>query len=78
MTVNDAPSCGITYGCHSDDYGDVIYDCHIYIMQATDFNVIHTFQYSSVSCFVEALGLKLKRVPVCLSVSWLQHKLDLF
>ncbi len=48
MTVNDAPSCGITYGCHSDDYGGVIYDCHIYIMQATDFNVIHTFQYSSV------------------------------
>jgi len=33
----DAPSCGITYGHHSDDSRGVIYDRNIFIKQATDF-----------------------------------------
>jgi hypothetical protein len=36
-TVSDAPSCGITYGHHSDDSRGVIYDRNVFIKQATDF-----------------------------------------
>jgi hypothetical protein len=38
MTVSDAPSCGITYDHHSDYSGGVIYDCNIFIIQATEQN----------------------------------------
>ena len=36
MTVSDAPICGITYDCHSDNSRVVIYNNNIFIIQATD------------------------------------------
>ncbi len=38
MTASDAPSCGITYDHHSDDSRGVIYDCNVFIIQATEQN----------------------------------------
>ncbi len=35
MTLGGAPSCGITYDCHSDDSRDVIYIYNTFIIQAT-------------------------------------------
>ncbi len=35
MTSSDAPSCGITFDCHSDDSGVVIYNHNIFIIHAT-------------------------------------------
>jgi hypothetical protein len=33
--VSDAPNCGVTYNHHSDDTRGVIYDCNMFIVQAT-------------------------------------------
>jgi hypothetical protein len=46
MTINGTPSCGITYNCHSGDSRDIIYNCNIFIIQATGVTSstpIHTF-----------------------------------
>jgi hypothetical protein len=40
-TISDAPSCCITYSCHSDDFRVVIYDRNIFIVQATGVNFIN-------------------------------------
>ncbi len=52
-TVSDAPSCGITYGHHSDDSRGVIYDRNIFIKQTTDF----VSSYSSNGFFLEIFFL---------------------
>jgi hypothetical protein len=43
MTISVAPSCGVTYDHHSYNYIGVIYDCNIFIIQATGANVIPLF-----------------------------------
>ncbi len=35
MTLSDGSSCGITFDCHSDDSGGVIYNHNIFTIQAT-------------------------------------------
>jgi hypothetical protein len=35
MTIIDAPSFGVTYDCCSDNSIVVIYDCNIFIIEAT-------------------------------------------
>ncbi len=35
MTISDASFCGITDDHHSDDLRGAIYDCNIFIIQAT-------------------------------------------
>ncbi len=52
MIMSDAPSCGVTYDCHSDDSSGVTYDRNMFIVQATDY--LHRSQMleQSVSTFL--------------------------
>jgi hypothetical protein len=43
MIVNDAPSCGITYDCHSDDSRGIIYDSNMFIIPANGVNDVKLF-----------------------------------
>ncbi len=45
MIVNDAPSCGITYDCHSDDSRGIIYDSIMFIIQGTGVNDVKHFLF---------------------------------
>jgi hypothetical protein len=36
MILSDAPSCGVTYDCSSDDSRFIIYDRNMFIVVATD------------------------------------------
>jgi hypothetical protein len=38
--VSDAPNCGVTYNRHSDDFKGIIYDCNMFIAQATEHHPI--------------------------------------
>jgi hypothetical protein len=38
--VSDTTTWSITYNHHSDDSRDVIYDCNIFLNQATDYSAI--------------------------------------
>jgi hypothetical protein len=50
MTISDAPSCGITYNCHSDDSRGINYDCNICIIKAKGPNVPKHFKPVIYEC----------------------------
>jgi hypothetical protein len=59
MFVSNALSCGITYDCHADDSGGVIYNCNMIIVQATGVGVtkclIVTFNWANEDCTINVL-----------------------
>ncbi len=52
MIVSDAPSCGVTYDCHSDDSSGFTYDRNMFIVQATDYLPRSQMLEQSVSTFL--------------------------
>ncbi len=63
MSNSDAPSFGITYDPRSDNSSDVIYNCNIFIIQATVYNIQMAYAQipmSRVGNLVQVLSCQLK------------------
>ncbi len=52
MILNDAPSCGITYNCHSDKSRGIISNHNMFILQATYTNIILPMR-NVFKCFLQ-------------------------